>query len=213
MNATSDLDRIAGGCLLQRNWGWLLLRGALTLALGIVAMLFPVNALFAFTILFAAYAGVDGLLSLIAGVRGAANKADRWLVSALRGVLGITAAVLFVLMPFAFTVTYALATLVVLSAWAISTGAIEMVAAYRLRKAIKREWLLGLSGLLSILLGLAVLTLLYLDPLTSILSVAWLIAAWAIIAGVVLVALAFRLRPRGKGEPRRHGAAAAPAVT
>ncbi len=213
MNATSDLDRIAGQCLLQRNWGWLLLRGALALALGIVAMLFPVNALFAFTIVFAAYAGVDGLLSLIVGVRGAANKADRWLMSVLRGVLGIAAAVLFVLMPFAFTVSYALATLVILSAWAISTGAIEMVAAYRLRRAIEREWLLGLSGLLSILLGLAVLALLYLDPLTSILSVAWLIAAWAIIAGVVLVALAFRLRRRGKRKLRRHGAAAAPAAT
>ncbi|WP_060978653.1 MULTISPECIES: HdeD family acid-resistance protein [Pseudomonadota] len=212
MIATSNLERTAGACRLQRNWSWLLLRGILALALGIVALLVPVTTLFAFTIVFAAYAGVDGLLSLIAGVRGATNKADRWLVSVLRGVLGIAAAVLFVLMPWTFAVGYALATLVVLSAWAISTGAIEMAAAYRLRKVIEREWLLGLSGLLSILLGLAVLALLYLYPLISILSVASLIAAWAIIAGVVLVALALRLRPRGP-KPGRHGATVAPAAT
>jgi uncharacterized membrane protein HdeD (DUF308 family) len=65
----------AGASLLNRNWGWFVVRGFLALLLGAVAVLFPVSALFAFTMVFAAYAGADGLFSTIAGVR--AQRATR----------------------------------------------------------------------------------------------------------------------------------------
>ena len=192
----------AGASLLGRNWGWFAVRGVLALLLGVVAILFPVSALFAFTMVFAAYAGADGLLSTIAGVRGATAKEERWWTLVLRGVIGIAVAALFVLMPFAATVSYALVTLGMLSAWAILAGVLEVAAAIRLRKEIEGEWLLGLSGAVSILLGLAVPMALAVNPLATILSVAWVIAGYAIIAGVVLIGLGVRLR-------RRQGAAAA----
>lgn len=188
--------------LLERNWGWFLLRGMLAIALGATAFLFPANALFAFTLLFAAYAGADGILSLFAGIRGARRKQDRWIMPMLRGLLGIAVAVLFVLMPGAVTLGYALGTLALLGAWAIAAGALEIAAAVRLRKEITGEWLLGLSGALSVLLGLAVPVLLYLNPAATILSVAWLIATWAVIAGVVLIALALRMRRRWTASER-----------
>jgi uncharacterized membrane protein HdeD (DUF308 family) len=118
-------------------------RGALALLLGVVTILFPLNALFAFTLVFAAYAGADGILSLIAGVRGATKKEDRWWAMVLRGVIGIAAAVAVALMPEVATLSYALVTLGVLIAWAFLTGALEIAAAIRLRKEIKGEWLLG----------------------------------------------------------------------
>ncbi|MGJ0239574.1 DUF308 domain-containing protein [Novosphingobium fluoreni] len=62
-------DARTGVPLLGRNWGWFAVRGVLALLLGIVAILFPVSALFAFTMVCAAYAGADGLLSTIAGMR------------------------------------------------------------------------------------------------------------------------------------------------
>lgn len=189
-----------GASLLSRNWGWFVVRGALALILGAVAILFPVSALFAFTMVFAAYAGADGLLSTIAGVKGATRKEERWWALVLRGIIGIAVAVLFVLMPFAATVSYALATLGILSAWAIIAGVLELTAAIRLRKAIEGELLLGLSGALSILLGLAVPMALVVTPLATILSVAWVIAGYAIIAGVVLIGLGLRLRHREKSE-------------
>jgi uncharacterized membrane protein HdeD (DUF308 family) len=190
----------AGASLLSRNWGWFVVRGVLALVLGVVAVLFPVSALFAFTMVFAAYAGADGLLSTVAGVRGASRKEERWWALVLRGIVGIAVAVLFVLMPFAATVSYALVTLGMLSAWAILTGVLEIVAAIRLRKEIEGEWLLGLSGAVSILLGLAVPAALVITPLATILSVAWVIAGYAIVAGVVLIGLGLRLRRREK-EP------------
>jgi uncharacterized membrane protein HdeD (DUF308 family) len=177
------------------------------LILGAVAFLFPVGALFAFTFVFAAYAGGDGLLSTIAGIRGATRKEERWWALILRGIIGIAVAALFVVMPFAATLSYALATLAVLSAWAILAGLLELVAAVRLRKEVKGEWLLGLAGMLSLLLGLAIPVLVYFNPLATILSVAWVIAGYSIIAGAALIVLGVRLRRR------REGKADAPAGT
>ncbi|HEX8412476.1 MAG TPA: DUF308 domain-containing protein [Sphingomicrobium sp.] len=171
-NAGAGSDARTGVPLLGRNWVWFLVRGVLALILGAVAFLFPVSALFAFTMIFAAYAGADGLVSTVAGVRGATRKEERWWALILRGVIGIAFAALFVLMPFAVTVSYALATLSMLSAWAILTGALEFIAAVRLRKEIEGEWLLALSGVISILLGLALVGALYVNPPATILSVA-----------------------------------------
>ncbi|WP_051209652.1 HdeD family acid-resistance protein [Sphingobium quisquiliarum] len=211
MNAPVKDHAASEPCLPQRNWSWLLLRGVLALALGIAALLMPVSALFAFTMIFAAYAGADGLLSLAAGLRGAVRKIDRWPVLILRGVLGVAAAVLFVLMPLTATVSYALATLVILSAWAIITGLFEIAAAYRLRKSIEGEWLMALSGLLSVVLGMMIIALLYLEPVPTILSVAWLIAGWALIAGFVLIGLALRLRRKDRERADDAGPADVPA--
>jgi uncharacterized membrane protein HdeD (DUF308 family) len=189
-----DTSLWRGVPLVAQNWKWMMVRGVLALALGIAALLFPAGALFAFTMLFAAFAGVDGIASLIAGVQGAAHKEDRWIALVLRGVLGLVAAGLFVALPLEFTVSYALATLVLVAAWAIAVGLLEIVAAVRLRKEIRGEVLLALSGTITVGLGVAILVLLYLQPIASILSVAWLIGAWALLGGGLLISLAWRLR-------------------
>ena len=179
---------------LRRNWGWIVFRGILALALGVVSFLFPLSALFAFAMVFAAYAGADGILSMVAAVRGARRKEERWWAYVIRGIIGIATAVLFVLMPEVMTVGYALVTLVMLAIWAIVTGALEIVAATSLRKEISGEWLMGLSGALSVVLGIVIIILLVLDPLTTLPSAAWVIGSYAIFAGVVLLGLGFKLR-------------------
>lgn len=189
-----DTSLWRGAPLVAQNWKWMMVRGVLALALGIAALLFPAGALFAFTMLFAAFAGVDGIASLIAGIQGAAHKEDRWIALVLRGVLGLVAAGLFVALPLEFTVSYALATLVLVAAWAIAVGLLEIVAAVRLRKEIRGEVLLALSGTITVGLGVAILVLLYLQPIASILSVAWLIGAWALLGGGLQMSLPWRLR-------------------
>lgn len=185
------------GLLFRHNWGWTLARGVLAIILGLVPILFPVRALYAFTLVFAAFLFVDGLFSLVSGWKGARGSKDRWWAYVLRGVAGVIVGVLFVLMPLVTTISYAMATLFLLAAWSIAAGILEIVAAVRLRKEIKGEWLLGLSGALSILLGIGVLVLFALFPVASILSVAWLIGAYALIVGTVLVVQALRMRKGG----------------
>ena len=175
------------------TWGWVLLRGVLAIALGAMAVLFPLSALFAFTLLFAAYAFADGVASLIAGIRSA-RASERWGAMVFRGATGILVGVVFVLLPMVATLTYAFLAVVMLALWSIIAGIFEISAAIRLRKVIQGELLLGISGLFSLLLGVAILVLVIPSPTATILSAAWLIAIYAFAAGIVLIMLAFQLK-------------------
>jgi uncharacterized membrane protein HdeD (DUF308 family) len=176
------------------NWGWFLFRGILALALGIIALLFPLSAVFAFTMVFAVFAFVDGLFSLISGIRGARHKEERWGSLIFRGIVGILVGALFLIWPAVSTFSYALVTVGLVAAWSIITGVTEIAAAIRLRKEITGEFWLGLAGLLSLLLGVALVLLVMTNPLATLLSAAWLIGFWALVAGGALIALALRLR-------------------
>jgi uncharacterized membrane protein HdeD (DUF308 family) len=170
-----------------------MVRGVLALILGVSAIIFPLGALFAFTLLFAAYAFVDGIASLVSGIRGA-RAGEHWGALVFRGVTGILVGVLFLLMPMIATVTYAYLTIALLAVWSIVAGILEVWAAIRLRKEIESEWLLGLSGAISVLLGIGILVLVMPIPAATILTASWLIAIYAFAAGVLLVVQALRLR-------------------
>ena len=178
------------------NWKWFMLRGILALALGIGAIIFPLSAVFAFTMIFAAYCLIDGIASLIVGARGAREPGHRWGALVLSGIVGILIGILFLAAPLVATVAYAFLVLVMLAAWSIITGLLEILAAVRLRREIEGEWLLGVSGAVSVLLGIGVIVLVIPYPAASILSAAWLIALFAFMSGIVLVAQSLRLRSR-----------------
>lgn len=186
------------GSLAHHTWGWILARGILLILLGIFAVLAPGFALFTFALVFAAFSFIDGILALLSGLRRA-HDGRRWGAMVLSGVAGVAIGVLFVLFPRVSTLTYALLIVWLVVAWAVLTGAFEISAAIRLRREIEGEWLLALSGTLSVLLGIALLWLLSINPAATLLSVAWLIAIYAFAAGVALIALALRLRRRAVG--------------
>ncbi|MBW8753550.1 MAG: DUF308 domain-containing protein [Sphingomonadales bacterium] len=181
-----------------RNWGWFALRGVLAIALGVGALLLPAAALFAFATIFAAYSFVDGVFALASGIRGARSREERWGMLVLSGLAGIAVGVIFLFFPLLGTVAYAVLAVVMVAVWAILTGALEIAAAWRLRRVMTGEWLLILSGALSVLLGLFLIVMLWTAPRVTLLSVAWLIGIYALAAGVVLLVLAFRLRRHGR---------------
>ena len=139
----------------HRNWGWFLARGILLVLLGIFALFAPGFALFVFALVFAAFSFADGVMTLVCGIRGATHRAQRWGGLVFSGIVGILIGVLFVLFPMVSTFTYALLVIWLVAAWAVVTGVLELTAAIRLRRAIRGEWLLALSGVLSVLLGVA----------------------------------------------------------
>jgi uncharacterized membrane protein HdeD (DUF308 family) len=171
--------------ILANNWWALALRGAIAIVFGLFALLWPGMSLTALVLLFAAFAFIDGLLALIAGIRGF-GRADRWGAFLLEGVLGLAIAVVTVVWP-AIT---ALVFVVLIAAWAILTGLLELIAAVRLRREVRGEWLLALGGLASLGLGL----LLVLNPSAGVVVLLWLIGAYAIVFGLVLIGLGLRLR-------------------
>jgi uncharacterized membrane protein HdeD (DUF308 family) len=182
------------GRLVHHAWGWILARGVLLILLGIFAILAPGFALFTFALVFAAFSFADGVLSLLGGIRTARHDGRHWGAMVLSGLAGIAVGVLFMLFPRISALAYAAMFVWLVAAWAILTGVLEAVAAIRLRREIRGEWLLVTSGAVSVLFGLALVWLLYASPAATLLSVAWLIAIYAFVAGVVLTLLALRMR-------------------
>lgn len=86
----------------------------------------------------------------------------------------------------------ALALILFIGAWAVVTGIFEIVAAIRLRRVLTGEWLLLLSGVLSILFGIFV----FLFPGAGAIGIAWGLGAYAAATGFILVVLGIRLRSR-----------------
>jgi uncharacterized membrane protein HdeD (DUF308 family) len=129
---------------------------------------------------------VDGVFALVAGALGRS-----WLLI-LEGVLGVVAGIIALVWP---GIT-AIALLFVVAAWALLTGVAELAAAIRLRRLIRNEWLLVIGGVASVVFGI----LLVVNPRAGLLALVWLVGAYALVFGVILVGLAYRLRSsRGAG--------------
>jgi uncharacterized membrane protein HdeD (DUF308 family) len=175
--------------ILARNWWALFLRGIVAVLFGILTFIWPGLSLAVLVLLFGAYVLVDGLFAIVAAMKAPARN-KRWWVLLLEGIVGVIIGVLTFFWP-AMT---ALALLYFIAMWAIITGVLEIGAAIRLRKSISNEWLLIVSGFLSILFGLALIIM----PVAGALAVVWLIGAYAIVFGALLMALSIRLRKWGE---------------
>jgi len=169
---------------LAKNWWLLLLRGIAAVLFGVLALGWPGLTLLTLILLYGTFALVDGVVAIIAAVTGGAPAARWWL--AIVGLLGIGVGALTFIWP-GMT---ALILLFFIGGWALATGVFQIVGAIRLRKEIENEWLLILSGVISVLFGLGVL----LYPGAGALALIWVIGAYAIIAGVLYIGLAFRLK-------------------
>src|SRR5215468_8305581 len=170
--------------LLQHHWWLVALRGIAAILFGFLAWIAPGASLLALVILFGAFALVDGAFILVWGITHPRAARAGWLV--VRGVAGIAAGILTFLWP---GIT-ALALLFLIGAWAIIAGVTELVAAIRLRDQIRGTWLMGFAGVLTIFFG----TLLELFPGPGALAVTLWIGAYAVVFGVLLLVLAFRMR-------------------
>ena len=166
------------------SWWALVLRGLIAIAFGVIAFVSPHITLTALVFLWGAYALVDGIFAIAAGIKTYTEN-QRWWVLLLEGILGVVAGVLAFVIP-AIT---AWVLLILIAVWAIVTGVFEITEAIQLRKHIKGEWLLALAGVASVLFGVALLF----NPNAGALAVVWLIGAYAIVFGILLIALGLRL--------------------
>lgn len=188
------MDNLAG------NWGAIALRGLAAIVFGIIALLFPPAVIAALVMLFGAYAFVDGVLHLVSAFR-ATMQGERWGMLAIAGAAGVMAGLYVFFQPG----VGALWLMVIVALWALVTGVAEIAAAVRLRKLIAHEWLLGLSGVLSVGFGIAV----YLLPVLAAVVLATWLGAFAVIYGLLTLAAALRLRAwhhrSHTGEPETEG--------
>lgn len=172
--------------ILGRYWWAVVLRGAMGIVFGLLALIWPDVTVLVLVVLFGAYALVDGVIALMAAIGGGRTSSGSrgWL--AVEGVAGVVLGIL----TFVWPGVTALVLLWLIAAWALVTGVLEIMAAVRLRREIDNEWFLGISGALSIVFGI----LLAVWPAAGALTLVVLIGIYAIIFGIVLVVLGLRLR-------------------
>jgi uncharacterized membrane protein HdeD (DUF308 family) len=169
---------------LAKNWWMLLLRGIAAIIFGGLALAWPGMTLLTLVLFYGAYALIDGVLAILAAITGGTLLPRWWL--AVVGLLGIAAGLLTFLMP-GLT---AIVLLYFIAGWAIATGVFQIIGAIKLRKEIDNEWLLILGGIVSVLFGVAMMA----APGAGALALITVIGIYAVIIGVLLVALSFRLK-------------------
>jgi uncharacterized membrane protein HdeD (DUF308 family) len=174
---------------LTNNWWMAALRGALAVVFGVIAFAMPGVTFEALVLLFGAYMFIDGILMFSFGLM-AAGDGGQWWPLVLGGILGIGLGVL----TFARPDAVGLALVYVVGFWAIVTGLLEIVGAIRLRDYISGEWMMGLSGVLSMVFGVLVLA----QPNSGAIALVYLFGFYAILAGASQIALGFRLRSLGQ---------------
>ena len=178
--------------VLARNWWMVGLRGLVAVIFGLLTILAPRITLTVLVLLFGAYALVYGLFMAITAVAHRRGEPS-WGVLLAGGILSILLGVATFLMP---GIT-ALALVFLIAAWAIVIGVAEIVAGIRLRREITGEWMLILGGVLSVIFGVV----LALFPGAGALALTLWIGAWALVLGLLLIALAFRLRSWSRDHP------------
>lgn len=170
--------------LLAQNWWTLAVRGIVAILFGISAFIWPHLTALALVILFAAFAFVEGVFAFVAAFRWGLAGSRRLLLF-LMGLLGLAVGIGAVMYP---GIT-ALAIVALVAWWAIVTGVLQIVVAVEMRKVIENEWLLVLGGIFSTIFGILLLW----RPLAGILTLALLFGFYALLYGVMMLSLGFRL--------------------
>ena len=168
--------------LAQSWWVWAL-RGVAAIIFGLLALFYPGITLTSMVYVFGAYAVIDGAIAVYNAV---VHRGVNWGWQLLEGLVSIIAGIAAFMMPFLASMTL----LFIIAIWAIITGVMQMVMAWRQREVIDNEVWLGLAGLMSVIFGILV----FFDPFAGLLSTVWVIGIYSIIFGVMMLALAWRYR-------------------
>jgi uncharacterized membrane protein HdeD (DUF308 family) len=169
---------------ITNQWWLLIVEGILAVAFGVVAWVWPDLTVATLIILFGAYAIAFGVMNFVAAA-GLRREGESPWPFIFRGLLGIGLGVVVIVWPDISALTL----LYVIAAWAVVTGVTEVIAAIELRKLIENEWFLGLAGVASIVFG--VLVAIY--PGAGAVALVWTIGVYAIVVGILLIALGVRL--------------------
>jgi len=171
------------------KWAWsglwwdMLMRGVIAVIFGLLVFFMPGLSIAVFVFLFGSFAVIDGVLLLLQAVT---VRDEKWWVRFIQGIVALAAGVAVFMWPRIGALTL----LYVIAFYLIITGILQAIAAIELRKAIKGELLLMISGILAVIVGV----LLIMKPLTGAIALAQTIGIFAIAYGILMGILALKLQ-------------------
>jgi uncharacterized membrane protein HdeD (DUF308 family) len=178
----------------------LLARAVLAVAFGVVALIWPTITLLILAWAFGIYAVIDGATQVVDGFRR--RDRPRWWIGLLLGLLELAAGVLALIWPGISAVALA----IVVGAWALVTGLIEIFSAVRQRRERRQPGLLLLLGLVSVVAGVVILAW----PVHGAVALAALVGGFAVVYGILLAVLALQLRNAAQATTESFPAPASP---
>jgi uncharacterized membrane protein HdeD (DUF308 family) len=170
--------------LCRRTWWSFLVGGIAMLGFGVLAFARPGTALLVLSMFFAASILVHGAFNFVGALRN--RDKDGWWIMLLIGLLGLAVGAVALLNPPVSMLAFVL----LVAIQAIALGVFLLMLGYKLRRAISREWVLYLTGVLSLAFGILVA----LRPQLGGLSIVFVIASWAVVIGALELYFAFKVR-------------------
>ena len=179
----------------SKYWWIFSLRGIIAIVFGLAALWWPALTLGVMVLLFGLFALLEGLLAVVSSF-GKGDEKGGWTLL-LEGLVGLLVCAIVLLGTSIGSILWPKVAAVMLvyyiAGWAMLAGLFKIITAFRIRKEVKGEWMLGLNGLVSILVGV----ILILRPEAGVLAVAWLIGILAIIVGILQLLLGLKFRKIG----------------
>ncbi len=172
--------------ILAENWWAIALRGVFAILFALIAFFLPGATILSLVLFFSAYMLVDGVFGIVSGVR-AARQGQRWGLLVLGGIVDILVGIIAFSWP-GLTVLFFIT---LMGVWSLVTGVLMVIAAFKLHAEYGKGWLI-FSGIVSVLFGIALL----ISPLIGAVVLTWWLGAYAMVFGISLIALAFKLRSR-----------------
>ena len=185
-------DVIAVSKFVKSTWWLVLLRGVFAIILGILAFVAPVMTALVFVWVFAIYAIIDGVTGIVHALQ--VRKTDPawgWLL--MIGIVGLIAGILVMIFP-AVAGALALFTMLwIIAIWAVVSGIFGIPAAATVASGGAK--VLGIVfAVLSIVFGVLLVIMLFTTPQSAIIGLIYVLGAFAVLEGLVLVVIAFQAR-------------------
>jgi uncharacterized membrane protein HdeD (DUF308 family) len=179
-SAVPELDNL--GAALSRSWWLITLRGVLAAIFGLIALMVPAATILALVLLFSAYMIVDGAFAIYAAIR-AGRRHESWGLLLLQGLASLAAGILAFVWPDLTVLAFVL----LIGAWAMVSGCIMFTAAFTTERG---RWWLALGGVAALLYGVLMIA----APLAGAVVLTWWLGAFALVFGVSLIVLSWRVR-------------------
>ena len=173
-----------------RSWWVILLFGLFSLLFGVMALVNPVSNRARITWAIGVLALAEGILGLFGAFRKDAGVSRGWMI------FYAAISIIFGLMAMANPLSMAASIAMVMGVWFVISGVMRIIFAIRVRKEIDHEWMLILSGLLGVIVGVMLL----MAPVAGVVVGTIWIGIGALIYGVLQIWAAFQVRKLNPGQ-------------
>jgi len=174
-------------------WWLVLLRGIVILLMGILLISRPLPTIIVLFYLLGFYWFFDGIFTVIESIRGKKGH-EHWGWGVFVGIISVLAGILVFTQPYLSAVIGVTFVIYLVAIMVLISGIWSIVTGIRLRKVVSNEWSMILGGVISALFAILLMS----NPLVSAMTLVWLMGLFALIGGIVLIIVAFRIKSLSK---------------